>query len=322
MHFILKDMKKRLAILEETVKKNPVNKDIYYHLGQLYELTGDDKKAKRNYLEYLVRNIGFGNAAKAIDFLEKEARHNPGNCMALVNLGQIYCYLNRFDEAEGLLKKGTSWEVFESLHYDFFLIRDSYAFKEFERIRMKWEENYKKMAEVFEERIEIKINYFFYESPVHKGLLTGDQEPGHFLPRKKEVHIVYNEKYQVSGLHEDCHAVLHHIGNPLKLFDEGTALYIEHGEEIHTRFREMHGRAYPIAELLDDLTFESKDLFVVYPQVGSFVGFLWETYGFHRVKQACCNTHANPLDMVENIFGKPVIALEKEWQEFVGNCQK
>ncbi len=319
MRTMLEDTKKHIALLEKRVKENPLNKNPYYYLGQLYEMTGDDKKAKQNYLDYLVRDIGFGDAAKAVDFLEKETRQNPDNCMALVNLGQIYCYLNRFDEAEELLKKGTSWEVFESPHYDFFVIRDSYAFKELEQIRMKWEENYKKIVEVFDERFEIKISYFFYESPVHKGLLTGDQEPGHCLPGKKEVHIVYNEKFQVSGLHEDCHAVLHHIGDPLKLFDEGTALYLEHGDEMHTRFREMLESAYPIAELLDDRTFESKDLFVVYPQVGSFVGFLWETYGFQRVRQACRTTHANPMAVVENTFGKPVAALEKEWLEFVGN---
>lgn len=313
------DLRTRIRILQEKIKKNPDHSDLYFWLGQSYEALGDDRKAKQNYLNHLVRDNGFSDRQQAIDYLEKEIESDPGNKMAYINLGQIYCYLNRFDEAELMLKKGTCWEVFETRHYFFHVIRDSTAFAQLNRIMIQWEDNFKKIAEFLDEWCDIKISYYFYESAVHKGMVTGDQELGHCLVGEKEVHIVYNKIYQVSGIHEDCHAILHHMGNPIKIFDEGTALYVEQEKHMHTRFQEVKNKAYPLGELLDDETFEDKNLYIVYPQVGSFVGFLWETYGRERIKQACryeIKNSSGPLALFEAIFGKPLDRLEKEWKDF------
>lgn len=320
MDFKSDDLKTRIQALEEKRKKNPDHKELYYWLGQSYEMLGDDRKAKQNYLDYLVRNIGFSDRDQAGDYLEKEIKSNPENKMAYINLGQIYCYLNRFDEAEEMLKKGTCWEVFESQHYLFHVIRDSTAHKQLNRIKIQWEDNFKRIAGSLDEWCDIKIKYYFYESAVHKGMVTGDQELGHCLVEKKEVHIVYNKIYQVSGIHEDCHAILHHIGDPIKLFDEGTALYVDQGKHMHARFREVKDNAYSLAALLEDETFEDKNLYIVYPQVGSFVGFLWETYGSEPIKQACRYEIKNDAGLpflFEEVFGKPLDQLEKEWKKFI-----
>ncbi|MCP5105910.1 MAG: hypothetical protein GY950_21160 [bacterium] len=317
--------------LEEKVKKNPDRKEPYYWLGQLYEMLEDDHKAKQSYLDYLIRDIGFSDQEQAIDFLEKEIKSNPKNKMIYINLGQVYSYLNRFDEAEEMFKKGTCWEVFESNHYFFHAVRNSTAFRQLSRIMIQWEDNFSKIAEFLDEWCDIKIKYYFYESAVHKGMVTGDQQLGHCLVDKKEVHIVYNQMYQVSAIHEDCHAILHHIGNPMKLFDEGVALYIDHGKDIHTWLPKRKGEVYPFCELLDDEEFENKNLYIVYPQVGSFVGFLWETYGCDRIKQACRfksknkdknKDDANPLDIFKAAFGRPLDVLEKEWKKYIQSLDK
>lgn len=316
------DPNEQIARLEHMIKEFPQNKNPYYYLGRLYETMGEDRKAKQNYLDYLVRDIGFKDTDSALTSLESTDWSHKEHAIRLIHLGQIYCYLNRFDEAEELLKKGTIWECVELPDYTLYMIRDSYAFKNLERITLKWQENADCLARLFAERRHIKINYYFYESTVHKGMLTGDQQPGHCFPKRKEVHIVYNEKNKVSGLHEDCHVMLHHIGQPLKLIDEGFALYVEHGEDMHKRFGKVEKRAYPISSLLDDDTLEHKDLFVVYPQAGSFTGYLCQVYGLDRLKQICQAAPVCPESPFERTYGKTIDVLEREWLDFIAARKK
>lgn len=310
---------------EQARMENPLP-DTFYQLSMLYEMKGEKEKADRYYLDYLVRNLGFETVEQAIAALKKSIEQRRDNYLALLYLGQIFGYMNRYEDAVPLIKEGTCWQVQTSAHYRFHSIVGSAAARFMDRIPGLWEKCLQDIAEKLKVSLDITIDYYFYESSVHKVVITGDHQPAHFLLGANEVHMIFNEKYQPLGVHEDCHALLHQIGQPIKLLDEGIALFIQHGPVIHERFAYVRNRAYPLSDLLDDKGFMQKDLFISYPQSGSFAAFLAEQYGIEKLKTACKykikrkNCHGKDgASLFIQVFGKPLDILEKEWKLFLDN---
>lgn len=280
----------------------------------MHEMQGDRENARRYFLEYLVQRLGFQTPEQALTALHDIVEKEPGNHMAFIHLGQIYGYLNRAKEAVPLLEKGTHWQLKKSKHYEFRFIEHSDVHSHIDQIVDGWEGRLTRTAALLEIEPDLTIRYYFYQSPVHKEAITGDREPAHFLPSRNEVHMVFYEEHQQNGVHEDTHALLHHIGNPIKLLDEGIALFMQSGHRIHDRFLHHSENAYPLRDLLDNTTFGTKNLFISYPQCGSFAGFLWSRYGIKRLKQACRSTGE---ELFTQIYGKPLTDLEKEWKDFL-----
>jgi tetratricopeptide (TPR) repeat protein len=316
----------QIRLLEEKLKAEPRAVHLYHVLGELHERAGNNDEARKNYLLYLVKSLDFNRESEAIAALEKETEHQPSNKMACLKLGEIYGLLKQFDKSETKIHRGTTWEVSESPHYRYHMVPGSTAHQELEEIKNQWESNYQTVLATLKLPTASKptghdhngpdrhINYYFYESRVHKGVITGDSQLAHYLVAKNEVHLVYSNIRRASGLHEDCHAILHRFYNPVKLLDEGVALFLEVGRNMHDRFREIKGHAYPILQLLDDGFFENSDLFISYPQSGSFVGYLWETYGIDRVKEACQFPNlGQSLHQWKSIFGISLDQLEQQW---------
>ncbi len=312
----------RIRALEAKIAENPNDADTYFLLGYLYENFGrDDAKAKFNYMNYLARAIGYPNVETAIARLEDKVTRRKDDLMAHIYLGQMYGYQNRFREAEFELKRGTVWTAINSRHYRLQVIPSSTAHQEIEAIQQKREEGLAHILDFFKVAYNRpgRIVYFFYESPLHKGLITGDQMLAHAFTEKGEVHAVYNAKTKVDGLHEDAHIILRQLGRPCKLLEEGAAEYIQQGDLAHARYQRASASRPPcrLGDLLDDAAFQASDLFLAYPLAASFVGFLIQRNGVETFKQLYQAADADAGQAIERIYGQPSAALEAEWQAFV-----
>lgn len=311
-----------IRILERRLLGNPDDASAYYRLGFLYEcVVCDDARAKQNYLNHLVRSIGYNGVEEAVTDLEKLTARDGENHMAYINLGQIYGYRNRFDEAEELLKRGTKWILCETEHFRLNVIPGSTAHKEIKSIKKSRERGLARIEEIFAVRYRERepIVYYFYESRLHKGLLTGDQMPGHVFVERREVHAVYNNMRRVDSPHEDTHIVLRVLGRPTRFFEEGAAEYIHHGDAIHTKHQQMLLSTRPgsIRGYLSDKEFEKSDLFLTYPLGASFVGFLITRYGIDAFK-LIYGLHALETGRAfVEIYGKSLMELESEWHSFL-----
>jgi hypothetical protein len=315
------DHRTMIASLEKRIADNPDDLEGYYRLGSIYEhIVGDDARAKHCYLMQLVRTLGCENAEDAVRNLRETLEDDPDNCMAHIDLGQIFAYRNRFDDAERELRLGTRWHPHESPHFRFHVIPGSTAFRELEAIERMREDGLKKILETFQIDDEPgdRIDYFFYESRVHKGLVTDDQMPAHTFVERAEIHAVFGLNGRLETPHEDAHVVLGRIGRPPKLIEEGAAEYVQHGDEAHAWCTRVLGgaNAPSVETLIDNEAFGLSDLYVTYPVAASFVGFLVERYGVDPFKRL----YAAPRDAVQPafvIYGKSWSELESEWRAFI-----
>ena len=300
--------------LEHHIGAHPDDIETYYHLGHLYEcVIGDDARAKANYLQYLIRSLGYFDVDEAMTALGRAVEEQVDNCMAHINLGQIHCYQNRFEEAEAQLRAGTRWLTFETANYRLNVIPGSQAHCDIGSVKRRREDALERIREVFQVPYDRKepIVYYFYESRVHKGMLTGDQMPGHAFTDRGEVHVVYNRVRHVDTPHEDAHIVLRLLGRPPKLIEEGAALYIHHdteadGTPLHAGNPIESGI---ITTLLDDSEFLSRDLFLVYPVAHCFVRFLISKYGMDAFKALYGLATEQPAEAFDRVYGKPVTEL-------------
>lgn len=314
----------RIRALEAQLVENPDDVDAYFLLGYLYEnFRRDDARAKFNYLNYLVRAIGYPDVETAVAGLEEKAARDEDNFMAHVYLGQIYGYQDRFEEAEAELRRGTVWTTVDSEHYCLHVIPGSTAYQAVEEIKQRREEGLVRILSFFQVpygRAD-RIAYFFYESPLHKGLITGDQMLAHAFTERGEVHAVYNQKTKVDGLHEDAHIVLRQLGRSCKFLEEGTAEYIQRGDQVHGWYLQASASRPPcrVAELVDDAAFQASDLFLAYPLAASFVGFLIRRHGVEILKRLYRAPAAEVERAIVKLYDQPLAALEVEWQTFLAS---
>ncbi len=313
-----------ITAIEERIANNPDYIEGYYRLGSLYEhVDGNDAKAKWYYLLNLVRSLGYPDDGTAVRELLNVLAGDCNNCMARINLGQIYAYRNRFDEAEKELKLGTRWLPYESKHFRFHTIPESTAFRDMKEIERAREDALDAICDLFQvnDALEDRIDYFFYESRVHKGLITGDQMPAHTFVEKAEVHAVYGPHRKLNTPHEDVHVVLGRMGRPPKLIEEGAAEYAHHGAAAHVMCRRaLSAIELPaVSMLIDNEGFAKSDLHVVYPLAASFAGFLISRYGVGSFKRLYGAWEQDIQQPEREIYGKEWVDLENEWRAFIAS---
>jgi len=223
----------------------------------------------------------------------------------------------------------------ESLHYIFNFQKNSLAEKNIKEIVKLKEEHHLKILSFLELDNNRKIDYYIYSSIQEKNLLMGDDSPGNAIweelennnPKKFEIHVVYNEKCRFIGEHEDTHLLSLPWGLSIYLFCEGLAQYMENsfmGEDLHVVAKKLlqKNKLYSLEWLLENSNWNNVDSVVIYPQVGSFIKYLIESYGkenFKKVYQSTSRkkeTAENSLE-INKVYQKNINQLEKEWHLFL-----
>jgi hypothetical protein len=166
----------------------------------------------------------------------------------------------------------------------------------------------------------------------------GDDSPGnaiweeiesnHF--QKYEIHVVYSDKCKFIGEHEDTHLLSLSWGLSIYLFCEGLSQYMENsfmGQDLHDSARGIANNLYPMEFLCDNNNWKETKPAIIYPQSGSFVKFLIETYGKEKFKYLYMNTSrgfdlSKNLNSIKDSYNKDINQLESEWLIFLTNNKK
>jgi hypothetical protein len=192
-----------------------------------------------------------------------------------------------------------------------------------------WQEAYHAWAvQALQVSISRRVTYNKYLSRDHMGGLTGTYTTNAYADRAAfAIHTMWP-----MDNHEIIHLFGSTFGDPVALWSEGMAVAFTinapggdfaakwNGTPVHVRARQLQqaGRLLPIANLLETRGFRQFDSDVTYPQAGSFVRYLLDTYGLGPWKQLYGkggpNDSASDLRThFESVYGRTVDAVEVDW---------
>ncbi|MDP3057156.1 MAG: hypothetical protein Q8N37_01365 [bacterium] len=228
------------------------------------------------------------------------------------------------------------WIKQKSNHYVFYYLKNSLAENDIYKIIKLKEKHHNKILSFLDLKNKQIIHYYIYPSLKSKASLMGDDSPGNVIwgdfelvnsepkTNKFEIHTIYNDKCQFIGEHEDTHFLSLSLGLSIYLFCEGLAQFMEgnlFGKDIDIISKELlsQKKLYSIKNLIDNKNWEKVDSKIIYPEVGSFVRFLINTYGWDKFKKTYqrlsrLNNSEENLKIIENGFEKSIEELEKEWK--------
>jgi len=172
-----------------------------------------------------------------------------------------------------------------------------------------------------------KVTFNKYRDRAHMGLITGHNDTnGYADPSAFAIHTIWPWDN-----HEVVHLYTSLWGETVALFNEGIAVAFEtdpgRGDlvprwgptavhDLAAAFR-RDGRLIPIDALLVTNGFFTYDSNVTYPEAGSFVLYLIDTYGLDPIRGMYGGNHADSAAVtrqrVQSLFGRSVAALEQEW---------
>lgn len=237
----------------------------------------------------------------------------------------------------GYLKE--KWLIKKSSHYCFYFFRNSLAEKDIDKIIELKENHYRKILLFLGLSNERIIYYYIYPSLKEKITLMGDNSLGNVIweefelingkPKtsKFEIHVLYNNRCKFIGEHEDAHLLSLPLGLSIHLFCEGLAQFMERnlfGRDIDVISKELLGqnKLYPVRDLVDNENWQKIKPEIIYPEAGSFIRFLINTYGWNKFKKVYrklsrLNNFENNLKIIKNGFGKTIGEIEKEWKDYL-----
>jgi hypothetical protein len=156
-----------------------------------------------------------------------------------------------------------------------------------------------------------KINYFIVNDRSQMQSLISRQTNGTAFARERVICAIANDSMSALGPHEMFHVVAMNLwGFTEDWVNEGMAVYSDSTwwvQELHplANYLRQHGKLLPLIALIQ--RFSRNDPMITYPQAGSFVKYLCETYGRDNIKVLwqkglttfCQSVHAGDLAELE-----------------------
>jgi len=166
-----------------------------------------------------------------------------------------------------------------------------------------------------------QIKSYLYPDPETKRVLIGPAQTNIAKPWSKEIHI-NADRYERSLLHETAHIVAGTFGMPVLRISNSNALLegVAMATEGVWGNRTLHEHAAAILQfelirdpgiLLDNRNFARQPSSISYVMMGSFVQFLIDRYGIHRVRAAY------PWSDYDTAFDRSREQLIREWVSFL-----
>jgi hypothetical protein len=158
------------------------------------------------------------------------------------------------------------------------------------------------------------INVFLVRSRTRLQDLIGFDGDGRSRPSQHTIFSVVTP-YRLHLTHELSHEILTNLwGAAEPWIEEGLATYATEALTVdqHCSHWLGSGQLLPLAKLVNaDWKSSVYSPDITYPELGGFVKFLREAYGLDRIKQVWQGGSGS----LEQVFGKPLTELEKEWIE-------
>lgn len=222
-------------------------------------------------------------------------------------------------------KKGFTWISKSSANFNYYFEPGTPAERDFDKISGWMEKSRARVEKLLGGSFGEKTESFLVDSRARMKQLVGEEGNGfafgsHNSSTSKIEFVtamVYSDAIKGIGAHETCHTLAYLLwGKPRGVWlNEGLAVYSDdqwNGHPLHPLAKVLldNGRLLPIADLLNDNWTKKYPDMITYPELGSFVKFLYEKYGLDAVK----NLWQHGAKNADAAFGKNMDALEKEWR--------
>jgi hypothetical protein len=216
--------------------------------------------------------------------------------------------------------KNFTWVPDSSQHVKYYFAPNSRAAKDIDLIKKEAERSVaRNLSLIHEDDFTEKITLIFAESRKKMKELTGMESNGLANWKYNAVYYVYGDSLRVNGPHEFNHVITVNLWGKNECSNwlgEGFAVYSDDQwgrNNLHTLAKYFLDKNILIS--INDLqdNFRNYTDLITYPEAGSFVKYLYEKYGHEKIKKLwqCGEGEIN------NIYGRPVEELEKEWIEVI-----
>lgn len=222
-------------------------------------------------------------------------------------------------------KKGFTWISKSSANFNYYLEAGTPAERDFDKIAERMEKSRAGVEKLLGGSFGEKTESFLVDSRARMKQLVGEEGNGFAFgsvnpltaKTKFVTAMVYSDTIKGIGAHETCHVLSHLLwGKPHGLWmDEGLAVYSDdqwNGSPLHLVAKVLlnRGELLPITDLLDNNWTKKYPDLVTYPELGSFVKFLYEKYGLEAMK----SLWQHGAKEADSVFGKNISTLEMEWR--------
>ncbi|MBQ9764829.1 MAG: hypothetical protein IJW18_01370 [Lachnospiraceae bacterium] len=185
-----------------------------------------------------------------------------------------------------------TWNTRQTKHFVFYTMDNSYADANIEKIMQEQESRIEEILCCFPIKIPVKIKYWLCNTREEVGEMTNDAPSNAMFvwdddnTEDVSIYAVYSEDMQCTGYHEETHAVMHFLNEPLSTaLSEGVAVYMERlwwgiENDLCAYLYIDKGCYVSVEQLICEKQKNEVEYFyavkesVSYPTMGAFVGFL------------------------------------------------
>jgi len=218
--------------------------------------------------------------------------------------------------------KNFTWISDSSKHIKYYFSPNSVVAKNIDSIKVKSERYVARVLSLIHESdYSTSIDLIFTNSLSKQKELTSIASNGLANWKYNAIYYVYGDSLKVLGAHEFNHVIVKNLWGESTTYlwlAEGFAGYSDdfwgkYNLHLLCRYLLDNNKLLPISVLRSD--FDDYSVMITYPESGSFVKFLYEQYGYVRLKFLWQQGDGS----VEAIYGKSFKELEAEWIALLKN---
>ena len=211
--------------------------------------------------------------------------------------------------------RGFSWISDRSENFDYFFEAGTPAARDIEKIKERMEASRARVEKLLGTVPGPRIPAFIVDSRARMKELAGFETNG--LATGSVSLMVYNDTINAVGAHEMCHVRAYMLWGKSHgtWVNEGLAVYSDDqwwGVPLHPVARGLldRGKLIPLKDLVAEGWHKKYPDLDTYPELGSFVKFVYEKYGLPAVR----TLWQHGASGAGAAFGKPLSEVEAEWR--------
>jgi len=212
--------------------------------------------------------------------------------------------------------KGFTWITKSTPHYDLFVDSGTLAEREIGQLEREMEDSLPGLQKLLGGPLKARLQAFVVSSEPRMNKLMGGGGLSTGFAWGTIITMVYQQDLRDMGIHETCHNMARFLwGNSHAAWvNEGLAVYSENnwrGVPLHQLAKWLLDRhkIIPLNDVIAEGLHQKFNDMVTYPELGSFLKFVYETYGLDSVKVLW----RRGAKGARKAFGKPLDAVEQEW---------
>ncbi|MFN8240278.1 MAG: hypothetical protein U0X39_05935 [Bacteroidales bacterium] len=215
-----------------------------------------------------------------------------------------------------LSDKKYSWQKTSTEHFDIYSESDSLPSEYTDSAKVIFERKFSSLLSYLKiASFDDKLTLFMVESREKMKEITGIETNGLANVNDNTVFSIFNGELTTYGIHEFCHIVTVNTWGATSQtwLSEGLAVSADnvwHGHGLHSlcHYMEYKKMLVPLVDLFAG--FSKTNGLIAYPECGSFVRYIADTYGIDIVREIW----KKGIPALEKETGKSVSVLEQEWR--------